>query len=100
MSAVMVLPLDLIDCRLILLMQVVLLMVLLTAYLMVSIPMHLACMIIGMRLVSINMLSHAYPLTTTYWAPDHRNAEKIERVGEFENSNCLRKLTLPVCGRV
>ena len=69
----MVLPVDLIDCRLILLMQVVLLMVLLTVYLMVSISMLLVCMIIGMRLVSINMLSHAYPLTTRYWAPDHSN---------------------------
>ena len=71
----MVLPVDLINCRLLLLMQVVLLMVLLTAYLMVSIYMHLVCMIIGMRLVSINMLSHAYPLTTRYWAPDHSNAK-------------------------
>ena len=70
----MVLPVDLINCRLLLLMQVVLPMVLLTAYLTVSIYMHLVCMIIGMRLVSINMLSHAYPLTTRYWAPDHSNA--------------------------
>ena len=91
------LPVDLIDCRLKLLMQVVHLMVLITACLKVSIYMHLVCMIIGMRLVSINIVYHAYPLTARYWAPDHSNAEKATKVAIFTYLNNYHWPKSPQC---